>query len=796
MTVIHGIFLFFLSLFSPFLAALAALVIAAEDFCFQLFGRKSAASEGAVRLAAASVVIPNWNGRHLLEAFLPSVMEAVLRNPGNEIIVVDNASVDGSADFLRDRFPQVRVLPQSRNLGFGGGSNAGFRAAKNDIVVLLNNDMRVEPDFLDPLLQPFSDPLVFSVSCQIFFPDPLKRREETGLTESWWEEGRFHVSHRIDDQVDRAFPCAYGGGGSSAFDRRKFLELGGFDELLAPFYYEDTDLGFEAWKRGWKVLYQPRSIVYHEHRGTIGKKFNQRRIETVLKKNAVLFCWKNIHDWRLLPRHFWNCIITAVLGTLFGRSQGMHMALGLWIAVAALPRVVRSRWRARKLAMVSDREALCRQRGGYYRDRFDTRLQPAPGRLQVLFLSPYPIEPPIHGGAVFMRETLRALREQVDVHLISFVEHAGELPAQEPLTRICASARFLVRKHKPSRIIGSPLPAVVHEFADRDFQWAIDRAIFLHQIDAVQVEYTMLAQYAGDYERIPTFLFEHDISFQSLGRRLAVKRRLGTAVAYMQVLRYELENLKRFARIQVCSEENARYLLEFAPELAGRLDSDVRAVIDTTAYRYVAAGREPNTVLFIGSFRHRPNVEALEWFLDNSFADVLRQIPKAVLVVAGSGQPPALLQRLEHPNIRNLGFVPDIREELQKYAVLVCPILSGSGLRVKLLEAFASGIPVVSTTLGAEGLARFSGQYCELADSPEEFARSVVTLLKDPEYASDLAHRGRRMVEQDHDAIKASMKLAQLYRGEVKRRRSGLLALAAAVDSVPGPQTPQGRIAL
>src|SRR5207302_8680 len=82
----------------------------------------------------------------------------------------------------------------------------------------------------------------------------------------------------------------FGGGGSCAFDRRKFLELGGFDPLLAPFYLEDTDLGYMAWKRGWKVLYQPKSVVYHEHRGTIGKRFTEQQIQAVLKKNFILFC--------------------------------------------------------------------------------------------------------------------------------------------------------------------------------------------------------------------------------------------------------------------------------------------------------------------------------------------------------------------------------------------------------------------------------------------------------------------------------------------------------------------------
>ena len=142
--------------------------------------------------------------------------------------------LDGRHGRLRardvSRTSRCSALP--RNLGFGGGSNAGFRAAANDIVVLLNNDMRVEPGFLAPLLEGFTDEKVFSVSCQIFFADPARRREETGLTQGWWQDGGLRVRHRVDEGVRGLYPCFYGGGGSSAFDRSKFLELGGFDPLL------------------------------------------------------------------------------------------------------------------------------------------------------------------------------------------------------------------------------------------------------------------------------------------------------------------------------------------------------------------------------------------------------------------------------------------------------------------------------------------------------------------------------------------------------------------------------------
>src|SRR5258708_18733181 len=122
--------------------------IAATDLLGKLGKKQPLLPEERCANDAATVVIPNWNGRDLLERYLPSVVEALAGNPKNEVIVVDNGSTDGSADLLRERFHSVRVLALDSNLGFGGGSNAGFRAAQNDIVVLLNSDMRVQPDFL------------------------------------------------------------------------------------------------------------------------------------------------------------------------------------------------------------------------------------------------------------------------------------------------------------------------------------------------------------------------------------------------------------------------------------------------------------------------------------------------------------------------------------------------------------------------------------------------------------------------------------------------------------------------
>lgn len=762
-------------LVSPLLIAVTLLALGAADLFWLLFGRKRPVADTRPSTASASVVIPNWNGRDLLEKYLPPLIEALAGHPDNEIIVVDNGSSDGSAEFVRGRFPGVRLLVLEKNLGFGGGSNAGFRAAKNDVVVLLNSDMRVAPDFLQPLLDGFHDEKVFAVSCQIFFTDPSKLREETGLTQGWWQDGNLRVRHRIDSDVTDLYPCFYGGGGSCAFDRRKFLEIGQLDSLLAPFYLEDTDLGYLAWKRGWKVYYQPRSVVYHEHRGTIGRKFTQRQIQAVLKKNFLLFCWKNIHEWRRLAAHFGFTWFGSLIAIVLGDAVGRPNFGGFWRAFRQLPAALRSRWRARSLAVVSDEEAFRRPLGGYFRDRFGD-FSREPERLRVLFVSPYPILPPVHGGGVFMYQTLGELVKRCEVHAIALLDYDWQAADHAPLRRMCASAEFLVRWQAAQISAGSMLPHAVTEFSSGDLEWLIHRLIYVRQIDVLQLEYSPMSQYAGHYRRIVSAVFEHDIYFQAVARGLdhavGLAARMKARFEYLRALRYELSVLPRCDRVQVCTRDNKEYLASFLPEAAGRIQDGLRAGIDTARYCFRNSGREPDTLLFIGSFRHVPNQVALEWFTRDVLPEIRRRRPKARLVVAGSDPPPPHAYTDE--GVEMLGFVEDIRELLARCAVFVCPILSGSGVRVKLLEAFASGIPVVSTRIGAEGLGVEDGRYCRLADEASEFAEKTLALLSEPDEGAAMAARARREVEENWDMVRITARLEASYREAVRQKAGGL----------------------
>ena len=247
-------------------------------------------------------------------------------------------------------------------------------------------------------------------------------------------------------------------------------------------------------------------------------------------------------------------------------------------------------------------------------------------------------------------------------------------------------------------------------------------------------------------------------------------RKTKAAFEYLRSLRYELGILPYFDRIQVCSPENGNYLLSFLPELSGRID-DNRAGIATSRYEFQTGGRESYTMLFLGSFRHTPNQEALDWFAFKVLPAVLERCPQARLVIVGAEAPPRHSLPDLPENIELRGFVEDVREPLARYAAFVCPILSGSGMRVKLLEAFSAGIPVVSTRLGAEGLATKDGEVCALADEPAEFAAKIVDLFNDAEKAHAMARRAREQVVATRDMAVLTKQLVESYYGVLRIKR-------------------------
>jgi len=361
------------------------------------------------------------------------------------------------------------------------------------------------------------------------------------------------------------------------------------------------------------------------------------------------------------------------------------------------------------------------------------------------------------------------------VHVAGLLDFAWQEKDNLELRHFCASAEWLVRPSGHPKNGGPLEPYAVREFQNPDLEWLIHRQIYLHHIDVVQLEYTVLAQYHCDFRRIAVALFEHDIYFQSIGRGLG--RMIGLSAEfkargeYLRAIRYELRTLPLFDQVQVCTAANREYLLGFLPRLAPRIATGLRAGIDVSRYRFRSGGREPFTMLFVGSFRHDPNRAALDWFVHEVLPLIVAREPRARLAIVGSDPLPAHTYADYAANLEMLGAVPDIREPLQRYAVFVCPVLSGSGVRVKLLEAFAAGIPVVSTRIGAEGLAEEEGQFCALADSSGDFAARVTSLFDDAAAAAAMAARARAEVEARWAMAVLTHNLVDSYRDLVRRKR-------------------------
>ena len=303
----------------------------------------------------ASIIVLNWNGLHFLRELMPSLHTAVQRCPGDhEVIVVDNGSTDGSAAWLEREHAFARVVCLPENRFFIRGNRAGSAIASRDILVVLNNDMRVEEDFLVELLRPFGAGDLFAVSARI---EMQGERKETGFTRCFLRRGELRLMQE-PGEAGEPRPVLWAGGGSSAFDRRKHDAIGGFEDLYDPCYVEDVRLSYQAWRRGWRSVYAHRSVVHHAHRGTSSRVFTRARLERLDWRNRELFFVRSVTDPLLVLTHGlwfgWNLRKRA-------RSLSLPIGDGVLAVLAAVPRLpaaVVARQRARRHYRRGDRDVL------------------------------------------------------------------------------------------------------------------------------------------------------------------------------------------------------------------------------------------------------------------------------------------------------------------------------------------------------------------------------------------------------------------------------------------------------
>lgn len=276
-----------------------------------------------------AILILNHNGRSYLEKCLPSVIGA-MDNCGQvkEIAVIDNDSSDASQEYIRSYFPQVRIIRLKENLSFTKAMNIGISEMNCPIVICLNNDIIVDKNFIAPLIRHFREEgNLFAVSAKMLFWE--SHALNFGRALGSFKYGFF--TRRIVDSkttVNTLYACA----GGFAVEREKFLALGGFDEDMIV-YWEDFDLCYRAWKRGWKILYEPESLLYHKFHGTYLENIGQKGIDALSGENYTLCLIKNLHDAFIFYKYVASLPLLVVVSLLAGKLyfvKGIFKSLRRW----------------------------------------------------------------------------------------------------------------------------------------------------------------------------------------------------------------------------------------------------------------------------------------------------------------------------------------------------------------------------------------------------------------------------------------------------------------------------------
>ena len=301
-----------------------------------------------------TLIITNWNGSDLLRECLPTVLEAARfdRSHLYEVMVIDDCSTDNSLKILAKEFPEIRAEKTPENLGFQEANNYAVSLAESKIVMPMNNDIKLEPKALHYLTQHFDNKDTFAVSGKIFAFDQTTFLY--GNRGGYFQKGHFHLYEKPpEDNSQTLFAC----GGAFMVNRQKYLDLGGFDSMYHPLYYEEIDLSYRALKRGWKVHYEPQSIAYHKVQATITRQEKLPSISLISARNNYLFIWKNILD-RSMTLTFLFYIPLFLLRDLFRLKSRFWVAF--YMALKRLPRALKGRSIEQSDVLYSDREILSR----------------------------------------------------------------------------------------------------------------------------------------------------------------------------------------------------------------------------------------------------------------------------------------------------------------------------------------------------------------------------------------------------------------------------------------------------
>jgi sugar transferase (PEP-CTERM/EpsH1 system associated) len=377
-------------------------------------------------------------------------------------------------------------------------------------------------------------------------------------------------------------------------------------------------------------------------------------------------------------------------------------------------------------------------------------------RLRVLIVTPSLPYPLIWGFGIRVYHMIKYLAERHDVTVLAYagpndqqnVAALKETGATiEPVYRDEASTR--AKRHAQLTSLLSASSFQWQSLESTAMQAAIDRVLAAQEFDVIQVESSQMTGF--EYRSSAAILVdEHNIEYELLYRTFKTERspvrKLYNWVEYRKFRQEEQRSWKISDGCILTSDREEAILRQISPRTPTLV---IPNGVDIEAFKPSSVVRDPNRIVFVGVMHYRPNVDAALYFAREILPLIVRRRPELKFTIVGGG-PPEELQRLASHNIEVTGRVPDTRPYVEQAGAMVVPLRMGSGTRLKVVEGLAMGCPLVSTSLGCEGIDIENGAHLLVADEPVAFADSVLKILDDEQLAARLAHNGRALVEAQY----------------------------------------------
>lgn len=392
--------------------------------------------------------------------------------------------------------------------------------------------------------------------------------------------------------------------------------------------------------------------------------------------------------------------------------------------------------------------------------------------LLVTFGLPYP---PDSGVRIHDFYLIKNISRHHSLFLLSLIANPDQVNDVPELSQYCDLVDFVLAKQRSfsehiSGIVRSLFagrPIATHPFFYDEMASKIRESVKNWDVDIVQIEHSFLAPYVDSIppaSRCRKILSFHNLGVSQYKRMLNLKTSISEKflflVKWMLMLRWEAKYAEKCDNSLVVSPLDGELLKSENPNLTV---SVIENGIDSQFYHPLPETTCGNTLLFIGVIGYPPNADAVLYFCDSIMPLVQQQIPDVKLIVVGHEPALKICKLAERRNVVVTGYVKDVIPYYQQSQVTIVPLRGGGGTRIKILESMALGRPVVSTSLGCEGLDVIDKENIMIADTPSEFAERVVQLLKDNELRVRISRNARQLVEKHYDWSEISGKLMAVY---------------------------------